>query len=173
VERCVAILSQRQHDGEPVRLFASQSLHGWNDAERRAQLAASLAAAGVSADTLVLEVRCEDVRANPAAWCELGLELKQAGVRLSLAGADMEAVTAGLIAHLPLDYVKLAPGLDDSGLEQVVRAAHAQELCVVAPRIETVARAEQLRAANVDLLQGNYFQPPVGSLDRASSDGGT
>jgi PleD family two-component response regulator/EAL domain-containing protein (putative c-di-GMP-specific phosphodiesterase class I) len=173
VERCVAILSQRQHDGEPVRLFASQSLHGWNDAERRAQLAASLAAAGVSADTLVLEFRCEDVRANPAAWCELGLELKQAGVRLSLAGADMEAVTAGLIAHLPLDYVKLAPGLDDAGLEQVVRAAHAQELCVVAPRIETVARAEQLRAANVDLLQGNYFQPPVGSLDRASSDGGT
>lgn len=173
VERCVAVLSQRQRDGEPVRLFASQSLRGWSDAERRAQLAASLAAAGVSADALVLEFRCEDVRANPGAWCELGLELKRAGVRLSLAGADTEAVTAGLIAHLPLDYVKLAPGLDDTGLEQVVEAAHAQDLCVIAPRIETVARAEQLRAANVDLLQGNYFQPPVATLDRMSPDGGT
>ncbi|MGH8113543.1 MAG: EAL domain-containing protein, partial [Rhodanobacteraceae bacterium] len=168
VERCIGILSQHHHDGDPVCLFASQSLQGWDDAGRRSQLTARLAAAGIAtADVLVLEFRCEEAQANLRALVDLAPELKQAGVRLSLAGVDTEAISAGLIEHLPLDYVKLAPDLADADLENVVCIAHSHNMRVIAPRIETVARAERLRAASVDLLQGNYFQPPAAALDHA------
>lgn len=171
VERCIGILSQRHHDGDPVCLFASQSIQGWSDAGRRGQLAAQLAAADVAAAVLVLEFRCEDVRASLRAWVDLAPALKQAGVRLSLAGVDTDAVAGGLIEHLPLDYIKLVPDLEDADLEEVVRTAHSRNLRVIAPRIETVARAERLRAANVDLLQGNYFQPPGAALEHAFPGG--
>jgi EAL domain-containing protein (putative c-di-GMP-specific phosphodiesterase class I)/CheY-like chemotaxis protein len=165
VGRCIGILGQRQRDGDPVCLFASQSLQGWEDPGRRGQLAARLAAAGVAPESLVLEFHCEETRNGLRALVELAPDLKQAGVRLCLAGVDKEAVHAGWIEHLPFDFIKLAPGLADADLEAVVRGAHSRNLSVIAPRIETVARAAQLRAASVDMLQGNHFRPPAANLD--------
>lgn len=165
VGRCIGILAQHQRDGDPVCLFASQSLQGWEDRGRRGQLPARLAAAGVAPASLILEFRCEETRNGLRALVELAPELKQAGVRLCLAGVDADAVHAGWIEHLPLDFVKLAPDLVDAELEEVVRHAHSRDLRVIAPHIETVARAEQLRAASVDMLQGNHFQSPAAALD--------
>jgi EAL domain-containing protein (putative c-di-GMP-specific phosphodiesterase class I) len=165
VGRCIGILVQQQQDGDPVCLFASQSLQGWEDPGRRGQFAARLAAAGVVRESLVLEFRCEETRNGLRALIDLAPELKQAGVRLCMAGVDKDAVHAGWIEHLPLDFIKLAPDLADAELEEVVREAHSHNLRVIAPRVETVARAEQLRSASVDMLQGNYFRPPAASLD--------
>lgn len=172
VERCIGILSERNQNGEPVCLFASQSLRGWEDVTRRGQLAASLLAADIGGGELVLEFRCEEARANPGAWSELARGLEQTRVRLSLAGIDAEAVAAGLIDDLPLAYAKVAPDLGDADLERIVAAAHARHLRVIVPHIEAGARAERLRAAGVDLMQGNYFQPPAATLEPARPDGG-
>ncbi|HET7931357.1 MAG TPA: EAL domain-containing protein, partial [Rhodanobacteraceae bacterium] len=69
-------------------------------------------------------------------------------------------------------YIKLQPDLPDAELADVVQAAHAQGLRVIAPRVETVARAEHLREAEVDLLQGNYFRPPAAAMEPMSRQGG-
>ncbi|MGH8183422.1 MAG: EAL domain-containing response regulator [Rhodanobacteraceae bacterium] len=167
VGRCIAILAERQREGDPVRLFASQSLQGWTDAERPAILKAALSAAGVNAGSLVLEFRAEEVRHNMRTLIGLAPELQRAEVQLSLAGVDGDAVAAGWIDHLPLDYVKLAPGLDDATLESVVQDAHARGLKVVTPYVETVVQVERLRDAHVDLLQGHYFRPPTAELGAA------
>jgi len=173
VGHCIDILAQHQRDGDPVCLFASQSLQGWADHGRRGQLSARLATTGVAPESLVLEFRCEEARNNLRALVELAPELKRAGVRLCLAGVDTDAVNAGWIGHLPLDFVKLAPDLADGNLETVVRGAHSHNLRVIAPRIETVARAEQLRAASVDMLQGNHFRPPAAELNHAFPEQGS
>jgi PleD family two-component response regulator/EAL domain-containing protein (putative c-di-GMP-specific phosphodiesterase class I) len=170
--RCIDIVAQRQRGGDPVCLFVSQSLQGWDTPERRAQLAARLAAAGAEPEALVLEFRCEEARNGLRALVDLAPALKDAGVRLSLAGVDADAVAAGWIEHLPLDFAKLAPDLAEADLEEVVRSAHSHNLRVIAPRIETVARAERLRAASVDLLQGNHFRPPAAALDHANPGAG-
>lgn len=165
VDRCIGILATRQREGEPVCLFASQSLRGWEDASRSGQLAAQLAAAGAKPELLVLEFRCEEARTNLRTLVELAARLKQTGVRLALAGVDTEAVAGGWIEHLPLDFVKLAPDLPDDDLDGVVRHAHLRGRLVIAPRIEADDRAGQLHAAGVDLLQGNHFRPPAAKLD--------
>jgi len=165
VARCINILSQQQREGDAVCLFANQSLQGWEDRGRRGQLAAQLATAGAVPASLVLEFRCEETRNGLRALVDLAPELKQAGVRLCLAGVDKDAVNAGWIEHLPLDFIKLAPDLSVAELDEVVRSAHSHDLRVIAPHIETVARAEQLRAASVDMMQGNHFRPPAADLD--------
>lgn len=166
VDHCIDILARREHEGEPVCLFASQSLGGWGDADRCAKLVAKLAASGAKAATLVLEFRCEEARTHLRTLVALGACLQQAGVRMSLAGVDAEAVAAGWIEHLPLAFAKLAPGLAGAELTEVVRRAHACGLLVIAPHIEGGSRADELQRAGVDLLQGNHFRPPAATLDQ-------
>jgi len=164
VQRCIAILAERLRDGDPVRLFASQSLQGWSGGDRASALRAALTATGVQAGSLILEFRAEEVRHNMRTLLALAPELRQTEVRLSLAGVDADAVAAGWLEHLPLDYVKLAPALDDLSLQAVVETAHDRGLRVVAPCVESVAEVERLRTAGIDLLQGNYFRPPAADL---------
>ena len=164
VQRCIAILAERLRDGDPVRLFASQSLQGWSGGERASALRVALSATGVQPGSLILEFRAEEVRHNMRTLLALAPELKQAEVRLSLAGVDADAVAAGWIEHLPLDYVKLSPALDDLSLAAVVQAAHERGLRVVAPCVESIAEVERLRTGGIDLLQGNYFRPPANDL---------
>jgi PleD family two-component response regulator/EAL domain-containing protein (putative c-di-GMP-specific phosphodiesterase class I) len=173
VQRCIAILAERMRDGDPVRLFASQSLLGWSGGDRASALRAALAATGVQAGSLILEFRAEEVRHNMRTLLALAPELRQMEVRLSLAGVDADAVAAGWIEHLALDYVKLAPGLDDLSLAAVVQTAHERGLRVVAPCVESVAEVERLRATGIDLLQGNHFRPPANNLDEALPQVGT
>ncbi|HLI17972.1 MAG TPA: response regulator [Rhodanobacteraceae bacterium] len=173
VQRCIAVLADRARDGEAVRLFASQSLQGWNDIERPALLQAALSAAGVQAGSLVLEFRAEEVRNNLRALIGLVPELRQAKVGLSLAGVDAEVIGAGWTGRLPLDYMKVDPGLDDAALDSVVRTALARGARVVAPCVETLAEVERLRAAGIDLLQGNYFRAPAAELCEALPRAGT
>jgi PleD family two-component response regulator/EAL domain-containing protein (putative c-di-GMP-specific phosphodiesterase class I) len=171
IGRCVAVLARRRM-GEPVRLFASQALAGWRGNARCTALAARLAAAGVAPDALVVEFRCEEVRDDAASLAELAPRLRDAGVRLALAGVDRDALAADWFRRLAIDYVKVQPGLDADALAEIVRFAHARRLVVIAPRVETVAAAERLRAAQVDLLQGNYFRAPAPTLEPMLAEGG-
>ncbi|TAN08848.1 MAG: EAL domain-containing protein [Rhodanobacteraceae bacterium] len=167
VARCIGILAERMEEGDPVRLVASQALQGWRDLERPTALQGALAAAGVPEGSLVLEFRAEEVRHHMRALVELAPELRRAGVRLSLAGVDADGVAAGWIEHLPLDYIKLVPGLADAALAAAVRAAHARGVRVAAGCVETLAQVQRLREGGVDLLQGNYFRPPADKLGDA------
>jgi PleD family two-component response regulator/EAL domain-containing protein (putative c-di-GMP-specific phosphodiesterase class I) len=164
LRRCVAILAEHQHRDEPVRLFASQSLQGWNDAGRFDALLAALADADVRAESLVLEFRAEEVRHNMRTLIGLADQLRRAQIGLSLAGIDEDALSVGWIEHLPLDYLKLMPGLDDAALESIAGATHDHGIRIIAPCVESLAQVERLRAAGVDLLQGNYFRPPADDL---------
>ncbi len=168
VRRCIGVLAERVRSARPVRMFASQSLEGWNDIERPAALRAVLTAAAVQPDLLVLEFRAEEARRNMRMLAGLAPELRRAGVGLALAGIDAGALAAGWLEQLPLDYVKLAPELDPKALSKVVDVAHRRGLRVVAPRVETAAQLEVLRAAHVDLLQGHYFRWPARDLAEAA-----
>ncbi|HEU0277565.1 MAG TPA: response regulator [Rhodanobacteraceae bacterium] len=172
IERCLAILAGRR-DADPVRLFASQSLAGWREGARCNALAQLLADAGIAAGALVLEFRHEEARADPRVLVGLAPRLREAGVKLALAGVDREALAAEWLERLPLDYLKLQPALAGAELADVVRVAHARGQVVVAPRVETLAAAEALRATQVDLLQGNYFRAPAPGLESMVAEGGT
>jgi diguanylate cyclase (GGDEF)-like protein len=165
--RCLSALAERERSGINVRLFVSQSLDGWTDESRVAALRHHLPASGIVRGSLALEFRYEQARAQLRPLIELALSLRELGVKLSLAGVDREAVAAGLLEHLPLDYIKLAPGYGatDADLGALIRVAHEHGRQVIAPRVEDAATAVRLCAAGVDFLQGNFVQQAGQSLD--------
>lgn len=165
--RCVDILTERMREGDPVRLFASQSLPAWRGAARLQRLQSSLDAHGVQPGSLVVEFRAEDVQEHADALAELAPGLARMGVTLAIAGVGPDAVAASWMEHAAPGYVKLAPGLDDAAMADVVRAAHARGARIIAARVETLAQVERVRAAGAELLQGNYFRPPSAELGDA------
>ncbi|HEY3521070.1 MAG TPA: response regulator, partial [Rhodanobacteraceae bacterium] len=126
LRRCMDLLAERERGGARLRLFVSQSLDGWKDPARIAALRQQLPASGISRGSLALEFRQEDARAQLRPLIDLSLGLRELGVKLSLAGVDREAVAAGLLEHLPLDFIKLAPGAETGAgdLPGLVQAAH-------------------------------------------------
>jgi diguanylate cyclase (GGDEF)-like protein len=167
LRRCLALLSERERGGAHLRLFVSQSLDGWKDPARIAALRQQLPASGISRGSLALEFRHEDARAQLRTLIDLSLSLRELGVKLSLAGVDRETLAAGLLEHLPLDFIKLAPGAEaEAGdLAGLVQAAHEHGRQVIAPRVEDAAAAVRLCAAGVDFLQGNFVQQAGQALD--------
>ncbi|HJU07222.1 MAG TPA: EAL domain-containing protein [Rhodanobacteraceae bacterium] len=167
LRRCLALLAERERGGARLRLFVSQSLEGWKDPARVAALRQQLPASGISRGSLALEFRHEEARAQLRTLIDLSLGLRELGVKLSLAGVDRETVAAGLLEHLPLDFIKLAPGCeaDATDLAGLVQAAHEHGRQVIAPRVEDAAAAVRLCAAGVDFLQGNFVQQAGQALD--------
>ncbi|MEO6967793.1 MAG: EAL domain-containing protein [Rhodanobacteraceae bacterium] len=167
LDRCIATLTERERAGDSVRLFVSQSLEGWNDETRIAALRHRVPASGIARGSLALEFRYEDARVQLRTLIDLALGLRELGIKLSLAGIDHEALSAGLLEHLPLDYIKLAPGYGGSGadLGGLVKTAHEHGRQVIAPRVEDAATAVRLCAAGVDFLQGNFVQQAGQALD--------
>lgn len=171
LNRCLATLVERERSGMHVRLFVSQSLDGWNDESRIAALRHQIPASRISRGSLALEFRYEEARGQLRTLIDLALSLRQLGIRLSLAGVDREVLAAGLLEHLPLDYVKLAPGYgstqggNDADLDTLVKVAHTHGRQVIAPRVEDAATAVRLCATGVDFLQGNFVSQAGQSLD--------
>jgi len=167
LHRCMALLAERERGGANLRLFVSQSVEGWKDPARLAALRQQLPASGVARGSLALEFRQEDARAQLRTLIDLSLGLRELGVKLSLAGVDRETVAAGLLEHLPLDFIKLAPGAEVVGgdLPGLVQLAHEHGRQVIAPRVEDAAAAVRLCAAGVDFLQGNFVQQAGQALD--------
>ncbi len=170
--RCLATLAARERMGQPVRLFASQALATASDNARAEWLRQGVRDARLPPGRLVLEFRCEEVRDQQRTLIDLALALHDIGVGLALSGVGREAIMAGLLEQLPLDYVKLAPELArDDGVADLVARAHAAGRKVIAPRIEDAGSAVALCAAGVDYLQGNFVQQPGQSLDYDFSAG--
>jgi len=165
--RCLATLAERERSGMHARLFVSQSLDGWSDEARLAALRHQVPATGIVRGSLALEFRYEEARAQLRPLIDLALALRELGIKLSLAGVDRETNAAGLLEHLPLDYIKLAPGYGGNAadLDALVKLAHEHGRRVIAPRVEDAATAVRLCAAGVDFLQGNFVQQAGQSLD--------
>ena len=165
--RALATLAERERSGTHVRLFVSQSLEGWRDEARINALRQQMPAFGITRGSLALEFRYEDARGQLRSLIDLALGLGELGIKLSLAGVDREAMAAGLLEHLPLDYIKLAPGYGGNiaDLGSLVKVAHEHGRRVIAPRVEDAATAVRLCAAGVDFLQGNFVQQAGQSLD--------
>ncbi|WP_432523120.1 EAL domain-containing protein [Kineococcus sp. SYSU DK006] len=136
---------------------------------------ALLAAAGVGAQQLRLEVTEEALTgAAPAVHAEL-VRLRQAGTGVSVDDVGSAAAPLSAVRTLPVDELKLdgalVAGLVDEDplarhtstllVRSVVEVAHALSLRVVAERVETAALARAVADAGCDLAQGYHFARPA------------
>ena len=129
-------------------------------------VAAALAASGVAAQQLVLEITETVLVDQPVAAAHLG-GLRALGVSISIDDFGTGYTSIGQLQHLHADTIKIdrslvastAPGSEEL-VRLVVHAAHAFGLTVVAEGVEHEHQLSPLLLAGCDSAQGYFFARP-------------
>ncbi|MCO7219942.1 EAL domain-containing protein [Klenkia sp. PcliD-1-E] len=150
------------------------NLSGRHLTDRRVvdDVAAALAAAGVPADRLVLEVT-ETVLVDDPVAAEHLAALRGLGVSIAIDDFGTGYTSIGQLRSLPVDTLKIdrsfvastEPGHDQL-VALMIKAAHTFGLTVVAEGVEDVAQLGRLQDERCDHAQGWWFGRPL-PADRA------
>jgi len=129
-----------------------------------------LAATGLHAETLVVEMTETALLADPAGAARVLGDLRALGIRVSLDDFGSGQTSLGYVATLPIDELKidrsfvgeLATSRADAAIvRSVVDLGHNLGLQVVAEGIETDACWAAAAAAGCDLAQGFFLARPM------------
>jgi diguanylate cyclase (GGDEF)-like protein len=129
-----------------------------------------LAAHGVRADQLVLEITETSFATDPVRATALLEELNAAGVKVSLDDFGQGYTSLGSLGHLPVSELKIDRGFvlametspeDRAIVASVIELGHQLGLTVVAEGVETETARDDLLGLGCDTMQGYLFSPPV------------
>jgi diguanylate cyclase (GGDEF)-like protein len=126
-------------------------------------VAAALAAAGLAADRLVLEITETVLVDQPTADAHMRA-LRELGVAVSIDDFGTGYTSISQLQHLSVDILKIDRSLVESStsgaielVRLVIHAAHAFGLTVVAEGVESEAQLSSLKLAGCDTAQGHLF----------------
>ena len=156
--------------GMPLPVAVNLSARQFHDGRLVADVAAILAAAGLEAGALELEITESTVMQNPEQAVTLMHEFGRLGVRLAMDDFGIGYSSIGHLKRFPIDSLKLDRTFvrdlpDDPNDVAITRAviamAHALSIRVIAEGVEQQAQLELLRSEGCDEFQGYLCQPPL------------
>ncbi|HEY1479889.1 MAG TPA: EAL domain-containing protein [Gaiellales bacterium] len=154
--------------GAPMRVCVNLSPCQLADPELRGLVAETLAASGLPASLLELELTetalMEQGEEGSARLCEL----RSLGVRISLDDFGTGFSSLARLQYLPLDALKIdrsfvaeiGIGSGTAILRSIIELAHTLGLLVVAEGVETTEQLETLHALGSDQMQGYLLGRP-------------
>jgi multidomain signaling protein FimX len=154
---------------KPGCLFVRLSKHSAVDATLPAWVAAQLKSLQLNPRHICIEITEELASRHPAETQKLARALKDAGMRFALEHYGTGIDPLGLIASLPVDFVKidgsLMQGLPDDPLLQskvssLIDAARERGIETIAERVEDANTMAVLWQLGVQHLQGFLIQAP-------------
>jgi EAL domain-containing protein (putative c-di-GMP-specific phosphodiesterase class I) len=149
-----------------VNLSASNAL----DAELPEQIGKLLAAGGIPANALGLEVTETAIVANPEKATAMLNTLDRMGVRIAIDDFGTGYSSLAGLRDLPVSELKIdrefVSGMgtharDEAIVRSTIRLAHELEIKVIAEGVEDAETLQQLEALECDLAQGYYFSRPL------------
>ena len=153
-----------------VNLSASQ----FHQPRLVAELAAILKSAGVSPQSLEIEITESMVMRDPDRAMQTMDGIKRMGVRIAIDDFGTGHSSLGYLKRFPIDRLKidrtfirdLPHNADDVAITRAVIAmAHSLRMSVVAEGVEDIAQFDLLRAEGCDEYQGFYCRPPLAEAD--------
>ena len=134
------------------------------------ELAAELAAAGLSAEQVVIEISERDSTEAVDALGEVVADLRRLGVRFAVDNIGSGNSTFELLGAVKPEFVKLSPrmtqaGLQDDGGQQIkalMAYAMASQARVIAGGIEEEVVAHRMSKLGLELGQGYHLGAPAG-----------
>ncbi len=131
------------------------------------EVAEILAATGMDAGCLTLELTESVVMNEVNTKLKMLLQLKDLGVQLAIDDFGTGYSSLSYLQLFPLDFLKIdrqfvrESGGDNVILNSMIALGHALSLTVVAEGAETAGEVEKLRALGCDLAQGYFFGRPM------------
>lgn len=172
LEQCCAALRRWRDAGHPeLHLAMNVSVRQFRRGHFADRVADALAAHGVPASALELEVTESLLLDDHGQTLQQFLALRQLGVRLAIDDFGTGYSSLSYLRRFPIDVLKIDQsfvkdlGAGSQDAEPLVRAiigmAQALRLQVVAEGVETDAQHAQLRQLGCDLGQGWHFGRPM------------
>jgi diguanylate cyclase (GGDEF)-like protein len=133
------------------------------------EVASVLAATGMPADALMLEITESILLGDRCGYEEVLTALKELGVHLSIDDFGTGYSSLAYLRRFPVDQLKVdrafVQDVSDHGdtriMEAVVRLAHDLGLEVVAEGVETTGELDTVKALGCDVVQGYLLGRPV------------
>jgi diguanylate cyclase (GGDEF)-like protein/PAS domain S-box-containing protein len=169
-EACERAAAWRRAGLPPVRVAVNLSMRQLADPELPAQIAATLAQAGLPPGQLELEITESMVMSNPERMLALLTGIHDTGVQLSIDDFGTGYSSLGQLKRLPIDALKIdrsfirdIPGdLEDEAIaEAIIAMARKLGLTVIAEGVETRAQQDFLVAHDCDEMQGYHLARPL------------
>ncbi len=165
--QAMRVIDMRRAEGQPVKLFVSQSASTLVTADQADWMISQLKTRGVPGSSLVLDMVLDSVETHVDAIQAFCNKLVPLGVGFCLSRMVSGDVADLVMERLPLSFIKLAPkfvtgthsALLKNELSQLVSKAHKKGHMVVAQRVEDAQAAATLWMSGIDYIQGNLVQP--------------
>ena len=173
LDRALTLLAAGPAQGDPRRLFVSQSPQAIAVDPDGQDLRGALQHHGVAPETLVIDLRLDDALVHGLALSEFCQHLAPHGVGFCLGQYVHGEAAAALLRKLPLTYVRLSPRYSrvdgdpalQNELRELIGTAQAMGLKVIGAQVENPSAAATLWMAGVDFIQGNLVQGAGETLD--------
>lgn len=166
---CLAARSWRDQ-GMPLQVAVNLSARQFHFGRLLDDVAEVLAATGLEAGALELEITESTVMQNPEQAVVLMDGLRRLGVRLAMDDFGIGYSSIGHLKRFPVDSLKLDRTFvrdlpndpDDVAITRAVIAmAHALDITVIAEGVERSAQLELLQKEGCDQFQGYLCRPPL------------
>src|SRR4051794_8750291 len=159
---------------EPIRLAVNVSPVQFKSGTLALKVIAALAASGLAADRLELEItEAVLIRDDDAALAILH-QLRDIGVRIALDDFGTGYSSLSYLQRFPFDKIKIdrcfitdlaSPEGSSSIVQAVVNIAADRHMTTTAEGVETEQQREALRALGCSEMQGYLFSPPKPAAD--------
>jgi diguanylate cyclase (GGDEF)-like protein len=173
-EACAQTVAWSAAGGAPITVQVNLSARELEDPGLIVQVAETLAATGLPAERLALEITETLLVRDAVAGGETLAGLRALGVQLALDDFGTGYSSLSYMRSLPLHSLKIAKEFidgmtstpdDEAFVRLIVELARIRGLRVVAEGIETVEQLDALRTLGCDCGQGYYFSRPQPAHD--------
>ena len=166
----------------PPVVAVNVSARQFADGQLEARIDAALAASGIHADRLALEITEGALMRDVERSVETLRALKRRGMQIAIDDFGTGYSSLAYLKKFPIDTLKIdiafirdvTTNPDDAAIVRAIIAmAHSLGMEVVAEGVETEAQLAHLRRQRCDQLQGYYFSRPlpVAEFERLLADG--
>jgi diguanylate cyclase (GGDEF)-like protein/PAS domain S-box-containing protein len=169
-EACQRAAAWRARGLAPLRMSVNLSARQFQQAGLAGRVHAALAASGLPADALEIEITESTVMRDTEEAASVLRSLKTLGVGLSIDDFGTGYSSLSYLKRFPIDVLKIDRSFikdvtvdaNDAAITcAVIALAHSLNLEAVAEGVETAAQVAFLRTHGCDEIQGYYFSPPV------------
>ncbi len=169
IGRALHMLAEKQREGDNTNLFVKLSGSAYTDEGLLPWLYERSKASKIDTNRLIFEVAESDATGHISKVAQFCRTLKKMRCRTLVSQFGMADEPTKLFKAVPIDFVKIHPGLtgqiaSDPSMMQAVRElvneAHEAEKEVIAPHVESADSMAQLFTCGFDFIQGNFLQEP-------------
>ena len=174
LDHTLSLIEQHAQSAAPLHLFVSLSLETLTREDVLEWLLASLRKRKLSGESLIIDIRLEDVVAKVSTLHHIAMHLAPHGIRLCLSQFDHTAPHfLQLLDDLPMDFIRLSQRYSDvhsdvslrQQLIDLIAQVHKRGLLVIAQRIEDTQAAASMWMSGADFIQGNLLKSVGSELD--------